>query len=248
MNKNLITLVGIFLVGIIAYQAYLLGKLQAEKPEQHVAKNEPKITVEIEKEHQPVPPATHTARSTTPAGNTTAQAPLIDEKKIKEDINRIFKDIFGNPKVQQEIKRSVSEMQQQLQEGMSQFQKEIVMMTAQLQEASKKDPMLKELFQNFKLPQALQFHDAGNNYTLEVNVPDNAKSSVDVKVKNGFLVILINQVTEEEHEENGVIVKKELKRKKQLLVTVPKDADIEKLNTAYDHGKLKLTLPKKGNA
>jgi len=248
MNKNLITLVGILLVGIIAYQAYLLGKLQAEKPQQQIAKNEPKITVEIEKAHQPAPTTTHTTRSTTPSGNTTVQTPLIDEKKIKADLNRVFKDIFGNPKVQNEIKKSVSEMQQQLQEGMSQFQKEIVMMTAQLQEASKKDPMLKELFQNFKLPQALQFQDTGNNYTLEVDVPDNAKSSVDVKVKNGFLVILINQVTEEEHKENGVIVKKELKHKKQLLVTVPQDADIEKLDTVYDHGKLKLTLPKKGNA
>ncbi|RUM67883.1 MAG: hypothetical protein DSZ05_01990 [Sulfurospirillum sp.] len=245
MNKNLIILIGILMAGIIAYQAYLLGKLQAQKQEQPVAKHEPKVTVEIEKEHPTLIPATHTARSTAPSGNITAAAPLIDEKKIKEDIARVFKDIFGNPKVKEEIQKNMSEMQQQLQEGMSQFQKEIVMMTAQLQKAAQSDPMLKELFQNFKLPKALEFHDAGDHYTLEVDVPDNAKSSVDVKVKKGFLVIIIHQVTAERHEENGVIVEKELKRKKQILVTVPHDADIEKLDTTYNHGKLLLTLPKK---
>jgi len=250
MNKNLIVLIGILMAGIIAYQAYLLGKLQAGKQEQPAAKHEPKITVEIEKEHPPLipAPATHTARNSTPSGNVTAAAPLIDEKKIKKDIARVFKDIFGNPKVKAEIQKNMSEMQQQLQEGMSQFQKEIVMMTAQLQKASQSDPMLKELFQNFKLPKALEFHDAGNHYALEVDVPDNAKSSVDVKVKKGFLVILIHQITEEQHEENGVIVEKELKRKKQILVTIPQDADIEKLDTAYNHGKLTLTLPKKSVA
>ena len=245
MNKNIVTLVGIFLVGIIAYQAYLLNKLQMGETPNVTEKKEPqpKITVEIEKEQ--AVKQSRTAQSTAATGNTTMAEPLIDEKKIKEDFNRLFKDIFGNPKVQEKIRENVSQMQQQLQEGLSQFQKEIVQMTSELQEASQNDPMLKELFQNFKLPKALHFTDAGQNYTLEVDVPENEKSSVDVKVKKGFLVILINRVVTEEHEENGVVVKKELSRKKQILVSVPEDADIEHLKTTYKNGKLNLILPKK---
>ncbi len=244
MNKNVVTLVGIFLVGIIAYQAYLLGKLEAEQKNAVAAKKEPKITVEIEKEQLPQPKIAHTNRSI-PTGSNTTQTPLIDEKKIKEDFNRLFKDIFGNPKVKAEIQKNVTQMQQQLQEGLNQFQKEIVMMTSELQKASEEDPLLKELFQNFKLPNALEFTDTGKGYSLEIDVPNNEKSTVDVKVRKGFLVILINEVVTEEHEENGVMVKKELKHKKQVLVTIPEDADTAKLETKYDNGKLRLILPKK---
>ncbi len=248
MNKNLIALVGFVLVGIIAYQAYLLGKRDAQTAQETAAPT-PKITVEIEKEHPSVPKTVHTTRQvSTPSSNTSAAEPLIDEKRIKEDFNRLFKDIFGNPKVQTEIQKNISQMQQQLQEGMSQFQQEIVAMTAELQKASAEDPLLKELFQNFNFPKARSFKDEGNIYTLDIEVPANEKSSVDVKVKKGFVIVLINKVTEEERTENGVVVKKELKKKKQLLLAIPEDADSEKLETKYDNGRLRLILPKKAAA
>ena len=251
MNKNIVTLVGIFLVGIIAYQAYLLGKLEAEQKTK-TEKPEPKITVEIEKPTAPATP-THTSRSVTPANQAThataaGNEPLIDEKKIKEDFNRLIQDIFGNPKVQAEIQNNISQMQKELEEGMNQFQKELLSMTAEFQKAAKDDPLLSGLMKNFKLPKMLSFHEEGNHYTLTLDVPDNEKSSVDVKVKKGILIVSIHKVTMEKIEENGVLVEKELKEDKQLLVTVPKDADIEKLETKYDNGKLKLILPKKVTA
>lgn len=240
MNKNLVTLVGIFLVGIIAYQAYLLGKKEVElKSEAQQAKKaaEPKVTVEIEK-----PKST---RAVKPQNNTTVQ---IDEKaleeKVKEDFTRLIRDIFGNPQVKAQIQQNVQQMQQELQQGLSEFQKAMIGLSAQLQQASKEDPLLKELFQNIPMPKALAFKDEGSRYTLVLDVPTDPRTQIDVKVKNGFVIVSIKEVITEEHEENGMIVKKDVVHKRQVLVTVPEDALVEKLQTRYENGKLEITIPK----
>ncbi|HHD84163.1 MAG TPA: Hsp20/alpha crystallin family protein [Campylobacteraceae bacterium] len=244
MNKNIIAVIGILLVGIIAYQAYLLGKKEAVSETKHekIAKNSPKITVEIEKEPAPV----HQKRTAAPA--TEPNATATDEKavaeKIKKDFGQLIHDLFGNPQVKAQIQQNMQQMQQELAEGMNEFQKAIVGMTAQLQEASKQDPLLGELFQNFPMPKALEFEPKGNLYVLDIDVPGNNKSSVDVKVKKGFLIVRINQVTRESHEENGVVVEREVVHKKQVLVRVPEDALVEKLQTRYKNGKLEITIPK----
>lgn len=243
MNKNIIVLIGFVLVGIIAYQAYLLGKKEASSVHaaQKVEKAEPKITVEIEK---PEPTATHQPRAAATESNATGFDPKELEAKIKEDFGHLVKDIFGNPKVKAEIQQNMQQMQSQMEEGVSEMQKAIIAMTRELQKASKEDPVLAEIFGSMPLPKALAFEDNGSRYTLTLDVPKDAKSSVDVKVKNGMLIVTIHQVVQEAHEENGVMVKKELTRKKEVLVTVPEDAMIEKLETKYDDGKLRLIVPK----
>ncbi len=247
MNKNLIIIIGLFLAGIIMYQAYLLEKLQVEK--ETIPKPEPKITVEIEKPQTPPPAQTRAPRHVAPAAaNTSTAEPLIDEAKIKEDFNRLFNDIFGNPKVQNEIKKNLTQMQKQLEEGVRQFQKELLQATAEFQKAAQNDPIFADLLKNMKLPNMQHFTDAGDRYTLTLDVPDNAKSSVDVKVRNGILIAFIHKVVEEKHEENGVIVEKALKQEKQVVVPLPEDADAAGLKTEYDNGKLTITLPKKGHA
>jgi HSP20 family molecular chaperone IbpA len=244
MNKNIIAAIGIVLVGIIAYQAYLLGKKEAVKEtrSEKVVKNEPKITVEIEKEQSQA----HQPRSATAA--TEPNATAIDEKaiaeKVKKDFGKLIHDLFGNPQVKAQIQQNMQQMQQELSQGMNEFQRAIVGMTAQLQEASKQDPLLGEIFQNFPMPKALEFKQKGNLYVLDIDVPGNSKSSVDVKVKKGFLIVKINQVTRESQEENGVVVEREVVHKKQVLVRVPDDALVEKLQTRYKNGKLEITVPK----
>ncbi len=237
MQKNIIIFVGLLLVGIIAWQAYLLGKKDAAKVTN--TPDQPKITVEIEKPHTPrtLP---HAAANNTITPEDEKQI----EAKLKEDFNRLFRDLFDNPKVKAQIQQNMTQMQQQLQEGMSEFQRALVEMSAQLQHAAKEDTMLQELFKNFNMPKMAQFEDKGDHYEIHLDVPKNAKSSVDIKVRKGFLVVLVHQVLKEKHEENGVLVEKELTRKKQIVVRVPQDALIEKMQTDYKAGDLKITVPK----
>ncbi len=239
MNKNLIAIVGLILVGIIGYQAYLLGKKDARLQK---SIQEPKITVTIDKNTLP---QTKTVKKATPSSSALKpEEPLVDEKQLKNDLNKIFKDIFGNPKVKHEIEKNINQMQEQLQDGMQEFQKEMLQMTQELQKASKNDDFLKGLFKNFNLPKMEQFTDKGDHYYLQTAVPGNDKSAVDVQVKRGFIRILINHVYNENREENGVVVKKEVHSKKQLFIAIPKDADIQNIKTNYKDGILEITIPK----
>ncbi len=239
MNKNLIAVIGIILVAIIAYQAYLLGKKEAVAT-QSAQKPQPRITVEIEKPR----PAAHPSRNTLKEVNATDFDEKALQAKVKEDFNRLIKDIFGNPKVKAEIRQNLQQMQQELQQGMNEFQKALVSLSAQFQQAASQDPLLQEIFKNIPIPKALQFEDRGSRYELHLQVPKDAKSSVDLKVANGYLVVLIHHVTKERHEENGAVVEKELIRNKEVLVSIPQDALVEKLQTKYDDGNLTVTIPK----
>ncbi len=239
MNKNLIAIIGLILVGIIGYQAYLLGKKDAKLQKDL---QEPKITVTIDKDiQQQVKKAKSSAQ--TPQ-NIHPQEPLVDEKKLKDDLNKLFKDLFGNPKIKHEIQKNITQMQEQLQTGMQEFQKEMLQMTQELQKASKSDDLLNGLFKNFNLPKMAQFTDKGDHYYLQTSVPSNDKSAVDVQVKQGFIRIVINHLYNEDRQENGIVVKKEVHSKKQIFVTIPKDANIQKIKTNYKDGLLEIFIPK----
>ena len=135
-------------------------------------------------------------------------------------------------------------MQEQLQSGMQDFQKEMLQMTQELQKASQNDDFLKGLFKNFNLPTMQQFVDKGDHYYLQTAVPGNDKSAVDVQVKRGFIRILINHVYNENHQENGIVVKKEVRSKKQIFIAIPKDAEVQNLKTNYKDGLLEIFIPK----
>ena len=241
MNKNLIAIIGMILVAIIGYQAYLLGKKDAQIKEKAP---EPKITVSIDKNIIPRKKQTKAVTSQTTSHVTPQQEPLIDEKKLKSDLNKLFNDIFGNPKVKKEIQKNISQMQEQLQSGMQDFQKEMLQMTQELQKASQNDDFLKGLFKNFNLPKMQQFSDKGDHYYLQTAVPGNAKSAVDVQVKRGFIRILINHVYHEDRQENGIVIKKEVHNKQQVFIAIPKDADVQNLKTNYKDGLLEISIPK----
>ncbi len=242
MNKNLIALVGLFLVAVIAYQAYLLGKKEALQT--NIPK-EPKITVTIDDKAFEDQVKTDKNIKTTQLSQTQSQQPLIDEEKIKEDLNRLFKDIFDNPKVKEEINKNFSEFQQQLHQGISQFQKEMFKMTQEFEKAAKNDTFLKDFFKNLNFPKTLRFSDLKDHYYLKTEPIADENSTIDIKVKGDFMLITVNKVLIKKEEADSAIVKKEIKKKEQILVSLPKDADISKLKTIYNNSSLEITIPKK---
>ncbi len=242
MNKNLIALVGLFLVGIIAYQAYLLGKKEALR--QPVEK-EPEITVTIDDNafEKEVKIDRDVKASQLPQSNS--QQPLVDEQKIKDDLNRLFKDIFANPKMKEEINKNLSQFQQQLQEGMNQFQKEMFKMTQEFEKAAKNDTFLKDFFKNLNFPKTLSFTDLKDRYYLKTQPIADENSTIDIKVKGDFMLITVNKLLVKNQNRDSAVIKKEIKEKKRILVTLPKDADISKLKTKYKDSSLEITVPKK---
>ena len=88
MKKNIVAFIGFVLIAIIAWQGYLLNKKTTPQPPE---KEEPKITVEIEK---PQPPAPDVHIKTRKSPDTNAEE-FIDQKKVEKDLKALFHDLFG---------------------------------------------------------------------------------------------------------------------------------------------------------
>ena len=237
MNKNIVAIIGFILVAIIAWQGYLLNKQAApQKPK----KEEPKITVEIEKP-QPPRPDVHIATKT--PRDTNAEE-FIDQKKIEEDLKKLFHDLFGNPKVQAEIQKNVEEIQRHFKEGITQLQSELANLAKEFQESTQKDPFLSELFSGLKLPKMLQFEDKGDYYAITLDVPGGKEADIDIRTKKNLLIVTMKHTVTKETNTSAGLVKKEVVQTSRDIILIPKDAFIDKLDTEYKNGKLYIVVPK----
>lgn len=249
MNKNIVIAIGFILVAIIGYQAYLLNKPDTAI-EEAVQKDEPKITVNIEKKsiEQEVKELNKPQSNLTPKEPQTKNQidpnEMFDEEVIKEDLNRLFKNIFGNPKLQEGIKEGMQQMQEQLQEGLKEMEKGLGDFSKEFESLSQNDPFFKDLLSGFADTKRLKFTDRGDDYYLKLNIPGGADSKIDIKTKENLLTLTITQkIIEDQQSQNSTIHKESMKQHQNLML-IPDDAFIDKLETKYKDGTLEITIPK----
>ncbi len=239
MKKNIIIVIGFILVAIIGYQAYLLNK-SSNTPQLQAKKEQPQITVNIKK-------GIKTVDEPTKQVNLNPND-MFDEELIKEDLNRLFKNIFGNPKLQEGIKEGLKEAELQLQEGIKEMEKGFGDLNLELEKLSQSDPFFKDLFSTLANKNQLEFTDRGEDYYLSLEVAGGADSKIDIKAKDGFLNILISQNIEKTEQTNDSIShSKSIKEHKSTLF-IPSDALIDKLKTEYKNNTLVIIIPKISNS
>ncbi len=260
MNKNVITLIGLVLVGIIGYQAYLLNKTtDTDKNKVEIKKHEPKITVNIEKktieeEVKELNKPKKDIRQTQPkiavqnnfSQNQLDPNEILDEKVIKQDMEKLFKDIFGNPKLQEGIKNGISQMQGQIEQALKQMQKELENLPNELEKID--DPFFKDLLAGITggiaQTSTLQFTDRGDNYYIILNIPGGSDSNIDIKTKDNVLTLTITQKSVQNSQNSSTTVHSESLSKNQNVIIIPDDAFIDKLQTNYENGVLEIIVPK----
>jgi HSP20 family protein len=245
MNKNVITLVGFILVAIIGYQAYLLDQA-SDNPIFKTKKDQPNITVEIEKNSI----EKEVRELNQPKSNFTQKEPqtlnqldpkeMFDEDQIKRDMGKLFQDIFGNPKLQEGIKNSLQQMQEQLQQGLKEMEKEF----GKFEELSKNDNFFKDLLGNMQNTHRLKFTDRGDNYYLKLDIPDGKNADIDIKTKANLLTLTITQKVTHDQKSKNSNLHSESFSKNQNILLIPDDAFIDKLQTNYENGVLEITIPK----
>ncbi len=239
MNKNIVIAIGFVLITVIGYQAYLLNKTSDAKV-QIVEEKKPEISVTIEEESI----EEKVKELNTPVQSQIKPDDMFDEELIKEDLNRLFSNIFGNPKLQEGIKEGFKEMQEQLQEGIKEMEKGFGELSGEIDKLSKSDPFFKDLLGEFSQANRLKFTDQEDNYYLSLNIPGGADSKVDIKTEKNLLTITITQkVIQEKQSQNSTIYSESLK-KHQNTISIPDDAFIEHLKTKYQDGILEITVPK----
>ncbi len=235
MNKNIVIVIGFILIAIIGYQAYLLDK-SSDTPKFATKKEQPQITVNIEKE---------TKIADKPIKQTQFNPDeMFDEELIKEDLNRLFKNIFGNPKLQEGIKEGLKEAEQQLQTGIKEMEKGFGDLSLELEKLSKNDPFFKDLLNTLKDKNQLEFTDRDKDYYLSLEIAGGANSKIDIKTKNGFLTILVFQNLETIKQLGDSTIKSKSIKEHKNTLKIPSDALIDKLKTEYNNNTLEIIIPK----
>ena len=92
---------------------------------------------------------------------------------------------------------------------------------------------------------AIDLKDEGENYLLKADIPGAKKSEINVTAKNGILTIEAKSIKEENEKNKDYIKHERFEGLFVRSVTLPADADADKLKSDYKDGVLKVTIPKK---
>ncbi|RUM67203.1 MAG: hypothetical protein DSZ06_01715 [Sulfurospirillum sp.] len=243
MNKNLVIGIGFILVGIIAYQGYLLYKkdhpdLEISSIEKKTEVQKPKISVNIAPKKSPHPTSNQNIQTSSLQSNLSS-----DEEKIKKSFENLLQSIFSSKEVQE----GLAEFKIQAQEGFKQLQKELQNLPKQLDNLSnelKDDPIFSQFFQNIKNLTAKELEDKGDYYYTKFTLLDPKNSEVNIDADEKFLNISITTKIKQQIEINGTITTKESTQQTKTIISIPKDALVEKLQTSYKNGLLEIKIPK----
>jgi len=97
----------------------------------------------------------------------------------------------------------------------------------------------------FKMTQKSQFVDKGNRYELLTNIPQSDENNININTKDGMLTINAKIVKEEkQNNKNQVSTFKSVQMYQEAL-SLPSDADANKITTEYKDNRLVIYIQKK---
>jgi HSP20 family protein len=101
---------------------------------------------------------------------------------------------------------------------------------------------------SFKMTQKSQFVDKGDRYELVTNIPQSNENNININTNNGMLTISAKIVKEEkQNNKNQVSTFKSVQMYQEAL-SLPSDADTNKITTEYKDNKLVIYIAKKPQA
>ena len=88
--------------------------------------------------------------------------------------------------------------------------------------------------------------DKGDSYEIKANLPGVEEKAIDVKVQDNILSIEAKtQTTKEDKKDNKIIKQERYVGSFYRAMTLPSDADANKMTTDYKNGVLTINIPKK---
>jgi len=92
---------------------------------------------------------------------------------------------------------------------------------------------------------AVDLKDMGDTYQLKADIPGSDKSEIKVTTENGMLKIEAKTAKVKEEKSKDFLKKERFVGSYMRVVSLPKDADADKLKSDYKDGVLVVTIPKK---
>ncbi len=129
---------------------------------------------------------------------------------------------------------------------------EIQKMQLQMDEVFKKfhqkmisEDIFSKFSTSFANTPAMDLKDIGDKYSLKVNIPGAEKNEINITTKDGVLKIEAKTSKEKKEEKENFLKQERFSGSYMRMVTLPKDANSEKLKSNYKNGVLEIVIPKK---
>src|SRR5581483_9072074 len=95
---------------------------------------------------------------------------------------------------------------------------------------------------------ALNAYEEGDNYVVETQVPGLKPEDIDVTLEQGVLTIRGETKTEQERKERNYLVREHRTGSFSRSLRLPYAVDADAVQATYEHGVLRLTMPKAAEA
>jgi HSP20 family molecular chaperone IbpA len=89
------------------------------------------------------------------------------------------------------------------------------------------------------------FVDKGDHYELYTHIPQSKDNEINIKTGNGMISITAKIVHEEKQNNNGYVSTSRSEQMMSQALTLPADADENKIDTAFENGMLVIKIGKK---
>ncbi len=224
MKKNLSILIISVLVIIILLQAYFLYKKESTKQEAtnnitQSTKNSVETIIQTEKTQ--IPPIVIEEKNENNISSLDEPKNL-DTKQLEQDIKKIFRDILSSKEVQDgldEMKSQLKEAQKQMNDLLNEFDKVI-----------QDDLFFDSIFQQLQKSKPMKFQERDDYYVLKILIPNINSSNINIQREKDLLVVTF----EKDGQQN----------QNRVLIAIPEDALIEKMQTNYQNKILEIVVPK----
>ena len=128
---------------------------------------------------------------------------------------------------------------------MQKVQKEIDRIFNKLHQDMMNEDMFSKFSTKFPVSPALDLKDIGDKYKLKVDIPGSDKNEINISSKDGVLKIEAKRSKEEKEEKGNFLKQERFESSYMRMITLPKDADTDKLKSSYKNGVLEIVIPKK---
>lgn len=107
------------------------------------------------------------------------------------------------------------------------------------------NPHFESVFGDYTSSPAVDFIEEDDQYVIEVDLPGTENSAVDVSIENGMLSIQAETIQQADKDKSTYRRSERYAGKLKRSLSVPPDADPDRMETQLDNGVLRITIPKR---
>jgi len=130
-------------------------------------------------------------------------------------------------------------------EEMQKMQQEMDQVFARFHQRMMQESMFSSFPASLPVAPAVDLKDRGDTYLLKADIPGAKKSEITVTAKDGMLTIQAKSLREESEKKKDFLKHERFEGVYMRSMSLPADADSDKLKSDYKDGVLEVTIPKK---